>query len=187
MNMLQQHFLQAGFPEAAVEKITNAFTLKAFAKDGCFVEEGKTSRYLGFVETGLFQYFLLKDGEEKTTYIATANTFMASLFSYLKEAPSREYIRALTPAKVWVIRKDAVDTLLNDLPQFKDYYLGLLEWQICCIDKSRFDLITLTAEQRYEKMLRDEPELLRQIPLQYLASILGVTPRHLSRIRKNFR
>lgn len=41
----------------------------------------------------------------------------------------------------------------------------------------------LSAEQRYEKLLKDEPELLQQVPLQYIASMLGITPRHLSRLR----
>jgi hypothetical protein len=72
---------------------------------------------------------------------------------------------------------------MQDIPALKDFYIGLLEWQIGCIDNSRFDLITLNAEQRYQKLLEEEPELLQRIPLQYLASILGVTPRHLSRIR----
>lgn len=187
MDTLQQYFQQAGFEEGEVGKILKAFQLKSFEKDEYFAEEGKTCRHFGFVESGLFQYFSLKDGEERTTYVSTANTFIASLLSYLQETPSREYIRALTPGKVWMIRKDAVAALLAELPQFKDFYVGLLEWQICCIDKSRLDLIALTAEQRYEKMLREEPHLLQQIPLQYLASILGVTPRHLSRIRKNIR
>ncbi|NOS91025.1 MAG: Crp/Fnr family transcriptional regulator, partial [Cyclobacteriaceae bacterium] len=45
------------------------------------------------------------------------------------------------------------------------------------------DSILLSAADRYEKMMAKEPLLIREIPLQYLASILGVTPRHLSRIR----
>ena len=187
MDTLQAYFRQAGFGEAEVAEILKSFRLKAFEKDEYFAEEGKTCRHFGFVESGLFQYFSLKDGEERTTYVSTAHTFIASLLSYLQETPSREYIRALTPGKVWMIRKDAVTALLAELPQFKDFYVGLLEWQICCIDKSRLDLIALTAEQRYEKMLREEPHLLQHIPLQHLASMLGVTPRHLSRIRNTIR
>lgn len=187
MDKLAQFFLQAGFPQQEVDKIAGAFTLKAFSKYDYFVQEGKVSRHLGFVDSGLFQYYSLKDGEEITTYISTENNFTASLLSYLNEEPARENIRALTPGKVWMISKAAVTALQQEIPAFKDFYIRLVEWQICCIDKSRFDLIMLTAEQRYEKMLREEPHLLQQIPLQYLASILGITPRHLSRIRKNIR
>jgi hypothetical protein len=67
------------------------------------------------------------------------------------------------------------------------FYVGMLEWQMCCIDESRLDAIVLSPQERYLKMMEKEPELLQTIPLQYLASILGVTPRHLSRIRNNIR
>jgi hypothetical protein len=59
----------------------------------------------------------------------------------------------------------------------------MLEWQICCIDKGKIDLITLSAEDRYAKMMKEEPEILQQVPLQYIASMMGMTPRHLSRLR----
>jgi CRP-like cAMP-binding protein len=111
---------------------------------------------------------------------------VASLLSYITETPARENIRALTNSVLWVIQKNDVVELQNQIPKFKDFYIKLIEWQICCIDKAKFDLITLTAEQRYQKVITEEPELLQQVPLQYIASMLGITPRHLSRLRNNF-
>ena len=70
---------------------------------------------------------------------------------------------------------------------FKSFYIDVLEHLLVCMDDSKTKLITLTAEERYEALLKEEPTLLQQIPLQYLATILGVTPRHLSRIRNNIR
>lgn len=112
-----------------------------------------------------------------------SNSFVASLLSLLKELPARENIRALTSCKLWVIEKKDLLALKNKNNAFKDFYVSLLEWQICCIDKAKFDLITMTAEQRYEKLLREEPTVLQQVPLQYIASMLAITPRHLSRLR----
>jgi hypothetical protein len=45
-------------------------------------------------------------------------------------------------------------------------------------------LQTETAEQRYEKMLKNNPMLLQSLPLKHLASYLGIAPQSLSRIRK---
>lgn len=184
METLQSYFLQAGFDEKASAFIVTRFRRQEFLKGDSFVKEGKTSLQLGFIESGMFQYCsITENGEERTTYISLPETFVASLLTYLTETPARENVRALTDAVVWVIDKKDVIDLQAQLPQFKDFYIGLLEWQICCIDKSKFDLITLTAEQRYEKLLWEEPELLQQVPLQYIASMLGITPRHLSRLR----
>lgn len=151
------------------------------------VEYGKISKHIGFVDSGMFQYYVLKDGEERTSYISIGNTWFASLLSFLRGTPALENIKALTAGGIYMVSKEDLKKLVHEVPGFKDFYIGLLEASICGIDESRHNLIVLTAEERYEKMLKSEPHLLQQIPLQYLASILGVTPRHLSRIRNNIR
>lgn len=185
MDKLKTYFTSIGFDHSTSEKVAERFQYKTFNKGDYFVTEGKTTLQVGFVADGQFQYYATTmQGEEKTTYIALQNSFIASLLSYLTETPARENIRALTNATLWTIDKKNVLNLQNEIPAFKNFYVQLLEWQLCCIDKSRFDFITLPAEQRYKKLLKEEPALLQQVPLQYLASMLGITPRHLSRLRK---
>ncbi len=181
------YFETIGFTGDDLEKILNAFELQKFKKNDFVVEEGKTSRYMGFVETGMFQYYVIKDGEERTNYVSIENTFFASVLSFISETPSLENVRALVDGSISMISKTNLKMLLNEIPAFKDFYIGLLEVSLCGIDASRYDLIVLTAEERYEKMILKEPHLLQQIPLQNLASMLGVTPRHLSRIRSKIR
>ncbi|MBC7886745.1 MAG: Crp/Fnr family transcriptional regulator [Ferruginibacter sp.] len=187
MESLRNYLAGNNFSEPDIEKIADAFEEKHYLKGDYFVQEGKTSKQLGFVEKGFVQYFVLIDGEEKTTYSVGENNFVTSLVSFLQQVPSKENIRAVMETIIWVIDRNGLNQLQEDLPAFKNFYITLLEWQICCIDESRLDAIMLTARQRYEKMLRKEPTLIQQIPLQYLASILGVTPRHLSRIRNSIR
>lgn len=187
MLKVEKYFETIGFAGDDLEKILNAFELQAFKKNDFIVEEGKTSRYMGFIESGMFQYYVIQDGEERTNYVSIENTFFASVLSFISEAPSLENVKALVDGSISMISKTNLKTLLNEIPAFKDFYIGLLEATLCGIDASRYDLIVLTAEQRYEKMLKNEPHLLQQIPLQHLASILGVTPRHLSRIRSKIR
>jgi CRP-like cAMP-binding protein len=187
MLKVKKYFETIGFSGDDLEKILNAFELQAFKKNDFIVEEGKTSRYIGFVETGMFQYYVIKDGEEKTSYVSIENSFFASVLSFISEKPSLENIKALADGSISMISKTNLKMLVDEIPAFKNFYIGLLEATVCGIDASRHDLIVLTAEQRYEKMLVNEPHLLQQIPLQHLASMLGVTPRHLSRIRSKIR
>ncbi len=183
MEKITKHFESMGFGGGDLEKILDAFVSIEFKKNEFVVEEGKVAKYIGFVERGMFQYYVMLDGEEKTTYINIENTFLGSLLSFVTQNPSLENIRALTDGKISLISRTNLQGLVADLPRFKDFYITLLEHTICGIDASRHDLIVLSGEERYAKMLREEPHLLQQIPLQYLASMLGVTPRHLSRIR----
>ncbi len=187
MEKLRSYFQMVGFSGDALDAVTHAFVLQSFDKNDLVVMEGKTSRYIGLVESGMFQYYVTKEGEELTSYVSIAGTWLASVMSFVSEKPSLENIRAITPGSIFMISRSNLKKLVYEIPAFKDFYIALLEQSICGIDESRHDLIVLTAEQRYEKLLRKEPHLLQQIPLQHLASMLGITPRHLSRIRNNIR
>ncbi|MCU0336037.1 MAG: Crp/Fnr family transcriptional regulator [Chitinophagaceae bacterium] len=185
MSIVQQYLISQGVEPAAAAVVATHFKYRQLGRGEYFVKEGTTSRQLALLVSGQIQYFSITDtGEEKTTYVSLAPSFAASLLSYLTEAPARENLRTLAPCELWVIDKQSATTLQDSVPAFKDFYIGLLEWQLCCIDKAKFDIITLTAEQRYEKLLHEEPALLQQVPLQYIASMLGITPRHLSRLRQ---
>jgi CRP-like cAMP-binding protein len=187
MEKLEHYFRSLGFEGYDLKRIADSFSLQAFEKNDFVVEYGKTSKHIGFINNGLFQYYVLKDGEERTHYVNIENTWFASLLSFISETPALENVRALTNGSIYLISKPALKELVSELPGFNAFYIGLLEQSICGIDSSRFDLIVRTAEERYLKMLTSDPKLLQQIPLQYLASMLGVTPRHLSRIRNTIR
>lgn len=187
MKKIEAYFEALGFAGDNLKKIVDSFSWQKYEKNDFVVEFGKVSRHIGFVDSGMFQYYVLKDGEERTSYVSIENTWFASLLSFISETPALENIKALTNGGIYLISKENLKRLVKEVPGFKDFYIGLLEVSICGIDASRHALIVLTAEERYEKMLKSEPHLLQKVPLQYLASMLGVTPRHLSRIRNNIR
>ncbi|MBE7170181.1 MAG: Crp/Fnr family transcriptional regulator [Williamsia sp.] len=187
MEKLALYFSAKGISEEEAVQITAAFTYKKIGKGDYFVEEGKVSKYLAFIDRGLFQYFYLKDGKEITTYITGDNSFLLSVISFYRQKPSKEWIRALADSELWMIHYKDLEKLKSTNEAFRTFYIGALENLAVGMDETRSNLITLSAEERYAVLMREEAVLLQKIPLQYLASILGITPRHLSRIRNNFR
>ncbi|WP_338870123.1 Crp/Fnr family transcriptional regulator [Spirosoma sp. SC4-14] len=187
MDNLWQFLGECGFEDEQQMAIVQEFSRRELKKGELFVQIGRVCDQLAFVEQGLFQFFTDRNGDELTTYTARRGDFVVSLGSFLKQNPARESIRALTDSVLWVINRRAFNQLRQGIPAFESFYTVLLEEQINCIEESRHNLLTLNAEQRYQKLIDEEPHLLQEVPLQYLASILGVTPRHLSRIRGNIR
>jgi signal-transduction protein with cAMP-binding, CBS, and nucleotidyltransferase domain len=187
MDQLERIFKDFGFSERSIFKITNCFSLKHFKSGELFIQKDTISEYLGFINKGVFQFFYEKDAEDITTYIALKNDFILSVPSFFAGQPSKENIKALVASEIWMINKSDFAKLKDTINGFKDFYITILEQLIVCIDESRFDYITLKPEERYSKLLKEEPELIRQIPLKYLSTMIGVTPRHLSRIRNNIR
>ncbi len=187
MEPLQYFLVTLGFTKLEIETISSFFFHKHFDKGNFFSTESSINPHLAFIEEGVFQYYFNQDGNEITTYVIGKNGFIASLLSVLQQKPAQENIRAVTDADVWMIHKNDFDTLQTKISGFKDFYIKILDGQIICIDESRFGLLTQSAEERYQKLLEKEPQLLQQLPLQFLASTLGITPRHLSRIRSKIR
>lgn len=187
MDGLRDFLTESGFNADQQTTVIEQFHRRVLSKGDLFVQAGRVSDQLAYVEKGIFQFFCDRNGDEITTYTAGPADFLVSLGSFLKQQPARESIRALTDSIIWVISRSAFTQLRHDLPPFESFYVGILEDQINCIEESRYNLLTLTAEERYQRLMAEEPHLLQEVPLQYLASILGVTPRHLSRIRGHIR
>jgi len=167
--------------------IIQSFRKLNLKKHDFFVKQGEACRYFCYVENGILQHALEVDGDEKTTYIALKNTVTSSLFSFLNQTPSRKSIKALTDCVLWVIDLETFIKLKKTNKAFSQLYYNIIEKQICLIDDYRIDLLTLTPEERYQKLLTSEPKLLQEVPLHYLATFLGISSRHMSRIRKTIK
>lgn len=166
-------------------EILKSFHKLQLKKNDYFVKEGAICHYFCFVESGILQHSIEVSGEEKTTYLALRNSFTASLSSFLNQSKSRKGIKALVETELWAVDLKTFKNLIENNRAFHTFYYDLIEKQICLIDDYRIDLLTLTPEERYNKLLQTEPKLLQEVPLHYLASFLGISNRHMSRIRKN--
>ncbi len=166
-------------------KSKESFKLLELKKNDFLVKEGQICNYFCFIESGILQHSIIVEDLEKTTYLALKNTVNSSLESFLSQKPSRKSIKALFNCKLWVLDLDAFVYLKETNEAFRKFYYNLIEKQICRIDDYRIDLLTLTPEERYKKLLLKEPNLIQQVSLHHLGSFLGISSRHMSRIRKN--
>ena len=171
--------------EHLIRESLTAFQLVDVKKNEFIVKEGEVCQHFCYVDSGILQHEIVVNEEEITTYLALRNTFTASLNSFLFQKPSRKSIKALFDCQLWVLDIQTFQKLIKSNQAFHQFYYNLIEKQICLIDDYRIDLLTLTPEERYKKLLTTEPQLMQQVPLHYLASFLGISSRHMSRIRKN--
>lgn len=170
------------------ELILNArekFQVLNLKKNEFLVKENEVCQHFCFVESGILQHSIEVLDEEKTTYLALRNSVTSSLSSFLFGKPSRKSIKAIADCKLWIVDLKTFKDLIENNNAFHQFYYNVIEKQICLIDDYRIDLLTLTPEERYKKLLATEPKLLQEVPLHYLASFLGISSRHMSRIRKN--
>ncbi len=170
-----------------VPEILNTFNQMQLSKNELFVTEGAISTYFCYIQKGILQHSLNILGEEKTTYLALKNSCTTALNSFKNKVPSRKNIKAVTDCTLQVITIQDFEYLMQHNQAFHTFYYHLIENQIYKIDDHRIDLLTLSPEERYQKLLQNEPILLQKVPLHYLSSFLGISLRHMSRIRKNIK
>ena len=182
-------FIQKVLNDPSLEKdipeIIENFSAISIAKQEFIVNEGEVCQFFCFIQSGILQHSIIVLGEEKTTYLGLKNTVTTALNSFKNRTPARKSIRALSNCQLQVLSIERFEKLLKTNNAFKNFYFNLIEKQIFLIDDYRIDLLTLTPEERYHKLLENEPYLLKEVPLQYLSSFLGISTRHMSRIRKN--
>ena len=170
-----------------LENSKDSFRPLSLKKNEFFVKEGEVCPYFCYLESGILQHSIMVDDEEKTTYLALRNSVTSSLNSFLFQKPSRKNIKAISDCKLWIVDLKTFKNLIENNEAFHQFYYNLIEKQLCLIDDYRIDLLTLSPEERYHKLLATEPKLLQEVPLHYLSSFLGISSRHMSRIRKNIK
>lgn len=171
--------------EHLVPAIASRFAPLELKKNKFLVEAGEICPYFCFIEQGILQHYIIVSGEEKTTNLALENSCTSALNSFKNQLPARKGVKAISDCALQVMDLTTFKDLMETNSAFYIFYHNLIEQQIFLIDDYRIDLITLTPEERYQKLLANQPNIVQQVPLRYLASFLGISTRHMSRIRKN--
>jgi CRP-like cAMP-binding protein len=160
-------------------------TYKKVKKGDFFIKEGQTCKEIAFVTSGLFRSFYYSSSEEEVTYCFTfSSSFVSAYSSFLSQTKTVENIQALTDIELLIISREEILKLENSSTNWLKFFKFIAEQEYIKMEKRIFILQKESAEKRYQDLLTNDPEYLQLIPLNYLSSYLGITQRHLSRIRK---
>lgn len=150
-------------------------------------EEGKVPRFLYYIGSGYLRLFHFDvEGNEVTTHINCPPGFITDYAHFSEGTVSPENLECITDCSLLRIAKTALDELIQKSNGFKDFSFWVFQKAIAYNEGRTRDLTVLTAEQRYMQLLETKPDILQQVPLQYIASFLGMNPKSLSRIRKQW-
>ena len=189
-----QHYYDALFsyitqiieiPEHDRAQCRQTFKPLRVAKDTLLDEAGKIPTYHNFIVSGYMRKYYVNDkGGEVTVDLNNGPRFFTSYYAFVKQTVTEEYIQCITDCEILRITKADADSSAKTSFTQKDFTIKLFQ-RIQEEDRERMnDLATLTAEQRYVKLVKECPNIIRNVPLKYIASYLGIKPESLSRIRR---
>ena len=185
MNTLEK-YLQENF---SISRDTLQTALPLFKKEELekgefFIKMGRPAEKIAFIEAGLIRIYASSDEKEVTQWISTPGYFITELSSFVFQQPSRLHLQAIENCILHTIHKKDYQHLCNTTPEWNELDKRFIAKCFVMLEDRIFSHLYMTAEERFKLLFDRQPELFNQVPLQYLASMLGMTPETLSRLRK---
>ena len=129
-------------------------------------------------------FYYDENGDEIITNLSTEGSFMASFLSFINGLAAKENVECITDCELLRIVKPNLKKMIDESENFKQFSLIIFQQAIALAEIRANDLATLNAEQRYRKFIANQSSILQNVPVQYIASFLGMKPESLSRIRR---
>lgn len=170
--------------ESDIRLIKSLFEPVSYSKGQILEKENKVAQYLYFINTGFMRVFYNQNGDQITTHINCPSGFITSFNSFVTATLAKDNIECVTACEVLRITKKDFDILCHKSQKWADFARIIYEKSLVYNEQRTNDIIALSAEQRYLKILKDNPAMIQNVPLQYIASFIGIKPESLSRIRK---
>ena len=167
-----------------LETIVSLFTPTTLKKGEFLLKSGKLCDKLSFVKSGLLRMFVINEDKEVTQCIATKGHFSTDLSSFIFDTPSRWTIQAVIETEVYTISKEDYKKIGNLVSKWNEFEKLFLVRCFTILEDRTIRHLSMTAEERYNFFFENNRELIQQVPLQYIASMLGMRPETFSRIRK---
>jgi CRP-like cAMP-binding protein len=168
-------------------EVAALFTQKDISKNNFLLKEGRVCNEYFFLEDGFMRAFAHDtEGNDVTTNFYSANGVVFEVSSFFNHTVSKENIQATVDCTGWFITYEQLNYLFHSMHEFRDFGRSILVKGFAALKVRMLSMITETAEQRYDTLLKTNPEIFQYAALKHIASYLGITDTSLSRIRKEY-
>ena len=147
------------------------------------LKDGDICKHIYFIYKGSFRFLYLKENEEVTTGLFTEGTCMTNMKSLTTLQPSNIFIQTLEDAVIVKMEKNSLIQLYKEAAELEGIGRVILEHMLADDTEWKEMYTIFNHEERYRFLIKKAPQLVQKIPLQYIASFLGMRRETLSRIR----
>lgn len=157
---------------------------KQFKAKTILLSSGEIANSTYFVNSGILRSFNINDNIiEHVLHFACEGWWIGDMYSYISEKPGNLFIEVLEDAEVVVISKENHQELYNEIPKLERFFRILAENSLVAHQERLMDNLSLSAEERFEKMCKKYPTLIQKVAQKHLASYIGVTPEFFSKMK----
>lgn len=172
-------------PEASVAKLKQVTQEVTLPKGQILFEAGKISRNVYFLKKGIVRSYKFQQDTDVTIWLGREGDTVVSLKNYVEDKPAYENIELLEDSILYRISSRDLQGLFNEDISLANWGRKFAEIELIKVEERLIARQFSLAADRYNDLLRDNPDLLQRVQLGHIASYLGVTQVSLSRIRSN--
>lgn len=157
---------------------------KQYKAKTVLLNSGEISKSTYFVNSGILRSFNINDNIiEHVLHFACEGWWIGDMYSYISGKPGNLFIEVLEDAEVVIISKENHQILYEEIPKLERFFRILAENSLVAHQERLMDNLSLTAEERFEKMCKKYPSLIQNVAQKHLASYIGVTPEFFSKMK----
>ncbi len=161
-------------------------TIQYISKDKFLAKENEICRNVSFINKGLVRLYYVADGKEICVGFEKDLGYVSEYTSFLTQQPSALNIKALEDCEMLNLSFDDLQLLYKTNPVFEQFGRKIAEQLYIGYSTYNIRLLSLSPEEHYQWIIDNQPYIIQRVPQYMIASYIGVSPEHLSRIRKKF-
>lgn len=172
------------FTEEEFALLLSSFKSKTISKKDYYLRAGEICRSKAYLNKGCARNFVLDEqGHERILFFAFEDWWLGDFDSYYSCKPGTNYVQMLEDSELLIISKENFQKAEQEIPKLKQWYSSKM-LRSASASRNRIEEIkTLSAEERYLKLIEKQPHIFQRIQLQHIASYLNIEPQSLSRMR----
>lgn len=158
---------------------------KSYKKKEFLRTPGSIPNETYFINEGIIRVIVVdRYGTEHTIHFAMENQFIADYSSFLQKIPSAYSLQAISDTSVVVMPRSSIEWGYKNLEEGHQLGRAIAEYYFIYNDNRIRNIYTKTPKERYDEISKTFPEIHNRVPQHMIASYLGITPVHLSRLKK---
>ncbi|WP_276728712.1 Crp/Fnr family transcriptional regulator [Chryseobacterium carnipullorum] len=186
LDLLLSHIQnKVDLPEKQKHQIVSFFTHKKLRKKQYLLQEGDICKCLSFVSKGLLKSYVLDEkGSERINMFAFEGWWISDFNSFINQEKAVLNINAVEETEVLMITLEDYERMMLEIPVMDRYFRILYQNSLVTKDYRLMVSNSFTAEEKYKQLAQRNPEIIKRVPHNLIASYLGLAPETVSRIRK---
>ena len=173
--------------DESIQKLAIHFTEHCYPKHYQLTQAGMPSHSVYFIEQGCTRTFLLMNDKEVTNWFSQEGDITFSSNALYHRTPGVEFVELLEDSILYAIPIDTLDKLYKTEIEMANWSRVIHQKVLLKMQTLRIDRLSLSAKERYEKFVAENPALVNRVNLGYIASYLGISQPYLSNLRAEAR